>query len=346
MDFRELTYITAVADAASVTEAARRLYISQPSLSYIIAKVEEDLGVKLFDRKTNPLSLTYAGEKYVQTARDILRMRDNMRREMNDIGHGAKGRINIGIPNERAGYMLPKAIPVFYRKYPGVEIRLEESQSEEIIRNLMIDKIGFCILPGNEEDLPPGVLKEFIYKEKIYLVAGEGMIPPEMILSPGARTIRVGHADPALQSGDRFTDPVDVGSAEARNISEDSVPNPDFTLVDLKKMPKTMPFIMQKRNQFIRKKTDDIFRRLGFFPKEIMEISSSITAVQLAEAGMGLTIVPERTIHALGGFDKIHCYLYGPEPDSWDVNVVYKKDTYLDSAERAFIDAMKEVFGR
>lgn len=60
MDFRELTYITAVADERSVTEAAKRLYISQPSLSYILTKTEQELGVKLFDRKKTPLTLTYA----------------------------------------------------------------------------------------------------------------------------------------------------------------------------------------------------------------------------------------------------------------------------------------------
>lgn len=308
MDFRELTYITAVADAHSVTEAARKLYISQPSLSYIIAKVEEDLGVKLFDRKTNPLSLTYAGEKYVQRAREILRMRDDMRREMNDIGHGAKGRINVGIPNERAGYMLPKAIPIFRESYPGVEIRLEESQSAELIRNLMIDKIGFCIMPSESGELPPGVVTELIYRERLFLVAGEGMIPQKMIVREAA------------ESG-------------------------GFPVVDLRKMPKSTPFIMQKLTQFIRRKTDDIFRRNGFFPKEIMEVSSSVTAVSLAEAGMGLTIVPERAIHALGGFDRFHCYRYSDETEFWEVNAVYKKETYLDSAERALIDAFKKAFG-
>lgn len=310
MDFRELTYITAVADAHSVTEAARKLYISQPSLSYIIGKVEEELGVKLFDRKTNPLSLTYAGEKYVQTAREILRMRDNMRREMNDIGHGARGRIHIGIPNERAGYMLPKAIPLFREKYPSVEIRLEESRSEELIRNLMIDKVGFCVMPVVPEDLPPGVMAESIYLEKLLLVAGEGMVPENMIVQPD----------------------------ESRNDTS------EFPQVDLQKMKKSMPFILQKRGQIIRRRMDDLFRTLGFFPKEIMEVSSSLTAVQLAEAGMGMTIVPERAIRALGGFARFHCYRYSAQPQTWEVCAVYKKDIYLDSAERALIDAMKEAF--
>ena len=51
MDFREMTYITAVADCGSITAAAKKLYISQPSLSYIVSKVEQDVGVKLFERK-------------------------------------------------------------------------------------------------------------------------------------------------------------------------------------------------------------------------------------------------------------------------------------------------------
>ena len=81
MDFREMLYITAVADCRSVTAAAKRLYISQPSLSYIISKVEQDVGVKLFDRRTYPLTLTYAGEKYVDTARKILLLNDNLRKD-------------------------------------------------------------------------------------------------------------------------------------------------------------------------------------------------------------------------------------------------------------------------
>ena len=124
MDFRELTYISTVADCKSVTAAAKKLYISQPSLSYIISKVEADVGVKLFDRKTNPLSLTYAGKKYVETAKEILRLRDNLRRELTEIGAGETGEINIGIPTERAGYMLPRVAGKFHESFPRVQLHL------------------------------------------------------------------------------------------------------------------------------------------------------------------------------------------------------------------------------
>ncbi len=301
MDFRELTYITAVADNHSVTEAARKLFISQPSLSYIISKVEEDLGVKLFNRKTNPITLTYAGERYVKTARQILVMRENLRRELSDIGHGMRGRINIGIPTERAGYMLPKVIGPFREKYPNVEIHLQESRSKDIINNLINDNIAFCVLPGSEEDLPAGLKTEYIYTEKLYLVAGKGMITERMKRQNGT--------------------------------------------VNLQKCAE-LPFILMKRGQYIRKKTDGVFRTYSFIPKEVMEVSSCISAVELASAGLGITIVPERAIIALRGSHDFECFNYSSGEDSWPVNVVYKADVYLDQSERTLIETMKEVFAK
>lgn len=319
MDFRELTYITAVAEEHSVTEAAKRLYISQPSLSYIISKVEQDLGVKLFDRKTNPLTLTYAGEIYVDRAREILRIRDNMRRELTDIGHGQKGRINLGIPNERAGYMLARVMPLYREKYPNIEIRLEESRSAEIIRNLMTDKIGFCILPGDKNDLPPGLSVEKIYRENLYIVAGDGVVPEEcfdMEMTP-------------------------EGTKPLLSMSAAGIPMRRVQLAKLK----NKPFIVVKEGTFIRRRMNEIFREAGYFPKEIMEVANCISAVQLAKAGLGYTITPERAIIALGGYDKFNCFLYGDRQDSWDVSAVYRTDVYLDQAERALIETMKQVFG-
>lgn len=319
MDFRELSYIIAVADHHSVTEAAKKLYISQPSLSYIISKVEDDLGVKLFDRKTNPITLTYAGERYVKTAREILLLKDNLRRELSDIGHGQKGRINIGIPTERAGYMLPKVIGPFREKFPNIEIHLQESKSEEIITNLMNDKIAFCVLPGGTDHLPIGVKTEYIYTERLYLVAGKGMITEDMLVS--------GESD------------TKVAASAPNGNGMDLTKLPEVDLLGLKELP----FIIMKRGQYIRRKVDDIFRRYDFLPKEIMEVSSCISATQLAASGLGVTIVPERAILPFQNPD-FCVYNYGPTPDAWEVNAVYKENIYLGEAERGLIETMQKVF--
>ncbi|MDO4192116.1 MAG: LysR family transcriptional regulator [Erysipelotrichaceae bacterium] len=305
MDFRDLTYILAVADNKSVTEAANKLYISQPSLSYIISKVEDELGVKLFYRKTNPITLTYAGQLYVETARDILAKMDNLKRQLTEVGVGEKGQISIGIPAERAGYMIPKFIWKFHELFPEMELKLQETRSKEIISGIDKGRILLGILPGSDEDYPANMTCELIYKEKIILTAPEGMIKPEMIVK----------------------------------INEDGIPQ-----VDLKKM-KYLPYLLMQQGHYTRKKTDSIFKKAGFVPKNVTEVSSNMTALSLSlNAGLGVTIVPERAIETFADKDKLKFYRYSDEQDTWDVNAVYKKDTYLGKAERELIDIIKDAF--
>lgn len=116
------------------------------------------------------------------------------------------------------------------------------------------------------------------------------------------------------------------------------------TMVDLTRVSH-IPFILLKRGHAIRKRADSVFKRCQVTPKVLMEVSSCISAVQLAAAGLGLTIVPQRAVDVLGGVSRFGCYHFSDEAEQWDVNVVYKEDTYLDRAERQFIDLMKEVFG-
>lgn len=301
MDFREMVYITTVADCRSVTAAARKLYISQPSLSHIISKVEQDVGVPLFDRKTSPITLTYAGEKYVDTARKVLLLNDNLRRELMDIGLGEKGKIHFGMPTERAGYMLPAVLSRFRQQYPRVEVRIVEAKVDELIQALGRDEINFFIAPRDSADLPSGIRTEKIYQERLFVVASPEMIEENMRTQEagnGLNLARMGH----------------------------------------------LPFIVLKRGHAIRKKTDSIFRRYQIAPDLAMEVSSCISAVQLAAANLGVTIVPQRAVDVLDGKDRICCYDYSDKPDFWDVNAVYKEDIYLDRAERCLIELMKEEF--
>lgn len=312
MDFRELSYVLTVADCRSVTAAAKRLYISQPSLSYILSKVEQDVGVKLFDRKTSPITLTYAGEKYVETARKILSMKDKLRRELMDIGAGVRGEIHIGISTERAGYMLPQVASLFHSAFPKVEIRLQEAKSAEILDDLVNDRVAIAVLPGGREGLPVGMAAELVYRERLLLVAGEGVIQPDML-------------EPA--SGEE-------------NGEEEELPR-----VRLSRLGE-LPFIMFRKGQYIRRTTDRLLHNAGIMPRMAMELSSCMSAAQIAGSGLGLTIVPERAVDALGGRKHFPCYTFPEQPAAWEVNAVYKDDAYLDKAERYFIDLMKEVFER
>jgi len=307
VDFRELVYITTVADCKSVTEAAKKLYISQPSLSQIIAKVEQELGVKLFDRTAYPITLTYAGETYVETARKILLLNDNLRRQLTDIGEGKRGRITLGIPVERAGYMLPAALKEFKKLYPGVEVRAVEANSSVLLAGLKRGDTNFIILPKESEDTYSDskieLEMEVIYKEELMIVAGEGILREEHMMKGKKDTV-------------------------------------DFAALG------DVPFILLKKGHAIRREVERMFRKHQINPEVVIETSSNINAVQLADSGIGAAIVPERAVAVLRDRDKIHCYSLGNQTNTWDVNVIYLKDAYLDGAERYFIEVLKKIFSR
>ena len=302
MDFRELIYVTKVADCGSISEAARQLYISQPSLSSSISKIEQDLGMPIFDRRFHPLKLTYAGEKYVETARQILKLNSNLKKELIDIDMGEKGRIRFGIPTERTGYMLPRVIPEYQKLFPKVDIEIYEASGDDLLASLLKDEINFYIIPRDLKDLPGGLKGEFIYKEQIYLVAPPGAVTEDDMIRDGCHR----HVDP------RFLE--------------------------------KHPLIVLKKGHAQRKKVNSILRRYGLDARIGMEVSSCISAVQLADSGLGITLVPRRAVDALGGPERFCCYDIGDATESWDVNVIYKKDIYLDRLERAFIDMIKAAF--
>ncbi|MCR5228721.1 MAG: LysR family transcriptional regulator [Solobacterium sp.] len=306
MDFKDLKYMITVAECGSVTAAAKKLYVSQPSLSYVISRVEEDLGVKLFDRRNTPVTLTYAGKRYLEAARQILEIDSDLRKELGDIIKEEAGEIDLGIPTERAGYMLPKVLGKFRSSFPKVNLRLREARSAQIIHDLEAGNIDIAVLPAQPAEISDRFETELICREHLYLIAGRGLITKDMIVEKG---------------NDR-----------------------QLPMVDLHKM-KNVPFILMSEGQYIRRYAEKILSDVNVNPNEMTVVTSGITAVQLAKEGLGATIVSERAVNPLGGIREIPCYRYSGSDAMWDVRAVYRKGAYLSRSARFLIDLLKEEFG-
>lgn len=190
MDFRQLQYINAVAEFQSITKAAASLYISQPSLSHFISKTEEELGVKLFDRSTSPISLTFAGERYIEDAKQILKIHEQMRKQFRDISRNMTGRLRVGMPRERAAYMLPLILPEYQESYPGIEVQLYTAGGKELFDALQKGRIDFMILPHNATE--KGLRTFHIYEEELLLVAGKGLVKPHHLLDSHTGVVNLG----------------------------------------------------------------------------------------------------------------------------------------------------------
>ena len=87
MNIKHAQYMLTVMQEGSITAAAKKLYISQPSLSQMIKLVETNLGTPIFNRSTDPITLTYAGEKYIEAAKQILTINNNLQKEIDEINH-------------------------------------------------------------------------------------------------------------------------------------------------------------------------------------------------------------------------------------------------------------------
>lgn len=172
MDFRELQYILKIAEEKSFSKAAQKLFIAQPSLSQYVQKLEQQLGVKLFDRATIPLQLTYAGELYIETAKNILDLKDQLTKQMEDIANLKKGRLVIGLSPLRSTYIMPKVLPTFYKNFPGIEVILVEDNSSALEKMAMKGTIDIALMTlPIEESLFD---YETIFTEEILIA-----IPPE-----------------------------------------------------------------------------------------------------------------------------------------------------------------------
>ena len=154
MNIKHAQYMLTVLKEGSITAAAKKLYISQPSLSQMIKLVENTLGTPIFNRSTNPITLTYAGEKYIEAAKKILTINDNLIKEIEEINHEEHGTIKLGIPVQRAMQVMPYVLPRFYAKYPHVKVDVRESGSantEAAVLDGNVDLACLTTYPKHEE---------------------------------------------------------------------------------------------------------------------------------------------------------------------------------------------------
>lgn len=149
MDLRQLRYFNALAETLNFHRAAERLHISQPPLTVAIRKLEEELGVALFERNPRGVRLTTAGLAAVTPAREALAAAEKVREAVRQGAAGLRGRLSIGFIGSAIGELMPRIVSPFRHAYPEVELALEEMNSVEIVRAIAGRRldIGLVRLP-------------------------------------------------------------------------------------------------------------------------------------------------------------------------------------------------------
>ncbi len=309
----DLSYVLTVVEEGSISKAARKLYTSQPALSLHIKKIEEQLGIKLFDREHLPLRLTYAGERFANLASQIVDLETQLLREMEDINNCSKGRLILGISPLRGKSVLPIVLPVYRQRFPGIEIVLVE-QISSVLEELTIN--GKTDLTITNLPLKTDQLQHVLIRLDEILAA----VPDKFL--------------PADFDKERYRKP------------DNEAPEIDLSIL------KDSPFILLKRGMRIRQVSEDLFRDAGIQkPNIILESENIATLFDLAVRGTASTLIHLSFVprNHLGVYSYLKerlpiCFLRLKNPKAKTVlAAVYSKDRYLSKASREFIVLAKEL---
>lgn len=150
MDVKYLTYILEMANQKSITKAANALYISQPSLSQYLSKLEAELGTTLFIRTKNELLPTPAGELYIEAAKEVIGIQKQLYQNIGMLNQ--TGQIRVGITSTWALELLGDVIPKFKEAYPNITIKIMQNKYDSMMSLLAGGKIDFAVMAAENLD--------------------------------------------------------------------------------------------------------------------------------------------------------------------------------------------------
>jgi LysR family hydrogen peroxide-inducible transcriptional activator len=146
MTLQQLEYILAVERYRHFGRAAEACNVTQPTLSAMIGKLEEELNAKLFDRNRQPICPTPVGEQVLRQAKEVLAQADSIKDIVEEEKHSLNGTFRVGILPTIAPYLLPRFFPQLMKKYPTLDIRVREMKTHEIKEALLQGDIDAGIL--------------------------------------------------------------------------------------------------------------------------------------------------------------------------------------------------------
>ena len=169
MNLRDLRYLVALADLRHFGRAADACFVSQPTLSTQIRKLEEELGVVLIERAPRKVMLTAAGQDAVQRARRIVAEVDELKESARRSRDPASGALRLGVFPTLGPYLLPHVVPQLRERFPQLELLLVEEKTPELVQRLREGKLDAAILalPVHDDTLHA----EFLFEEPFLLAA-------------------------------------------------------------------------------------------------------------------------------------------------------------------------------
>lgn len=307
---KENDYILAVYEEKSFSKAAKRLFLSQPALSMAVKRVEDELGITIFDRSSLRLQPTDEGRIYIEALEEIRAIERNTRSRLHDLSSLLAGKIIASGENFVSSFILPEILTEFMKLYPHIQVELVESNSPELRKQLLSEDIDLLVA----HDFDPKYYEAQELFEENVLLAVPMQNPVNDTLRDSAMTVTV--------------------------IADGSMS--DYPTVDLRAF-RHEEFLTLKPGNDLHWRGNAICADFDFEPHRKIELDQLITSFNLTRAGLGISFVTDILVRKTGA-DGCFYYRIGHPAAKRKMSIGYKKNRYLTRAMCAFIDTARDVF--
>ena len=171
MDIQVLEYIVTIADCGSISRAAQKLFITQSGLNQQLIKLENRLGIKIFERDNHHLEITPAGQLIVDSATEILRIRRNTLTQLSDLQSSISGLISLGLTHEHGIDVFTAIYQQSHQRYPHINFSLKEkivADQYQMLGRGSLD-LGIVLIKKLPAEIQRTLIREDLYQEDLLL---------------------------------------------------------------------------------------------------------------------------------------------------------------------------------
>lgn len=305
--FKNKEYVLAIVREGSFSKAAERLYISQPSLSATIKRIEDKLCAPIFDRATTPIALTELGREYVKCAIEIERREEDFKLYANKGSTLTAGEIKIGASSLFSSFLLPSLIESFNREYPQVTVRILENNTKNLLRELAEGNLDIVIDNAviNAENI-----SSTAYSHETILLAFPESLPIRKELLAHSFSAEEIKADRHLS---------EARTAELRDFA-------------------SLPFILLNTENDTGKRAEKLFRKYGVRPNVLFRLDQQMTSYNISTSGMGACFVSDILVKSTPSSEKMRYFKLDDPEINRSVYLYRKSNRYHSAACERFVE--------
>ena len=300
-------YVLTILKEGNFSKAAEALYVSQPSLSATVKRIEDKISAPIFDRSTNPISLTEVGAEYVRCAAEIESTEKDFERFLEDNLNLTNGKIRIGGSSFFSAYVLPRMISEFNKIYPKITIELYEDNTRNLIDKVQEGKIDLAIDNSSEKFENISTVK---YSEEILLLA----VPATLAVNEELKSFSL------------------TGDDIRKNKHTD-----EQYAISLSKFSKE-PFILLNPENDTGNRARILFGKYRITPQVIFNVEQQLTAYNISSNQLGISFISDNLVKSIKSENNL-CYYRLKDPEIFrNVNFYMKNNHYISNACKKFIE--------